>query len=296
MLSERFPGKPLKGTESGINPDEIVAIGAGRIASELDPDNYEVVSSGLVDVTGHTLSVEALGQDNKPELVPIIVKETAIPVEASHTFRSLGNGQSQVKIKVWQGEGKFPTDNEELALMIGEYILEIDPIREPTPLLIALDIDKNGILVASAKNLINGNVVSCKINYNDSSQMTPEELKKKMAALDATMNSEVGSTSNPLDGNAPGTRKPVPPSGKVPDFDNREQSPKAAQSGSPDYEMNPIVKSLYDKAINKFGSIPMDKQKLVMQIIGEMQRAAQAGDQAKLFELYGPLNQLVGNL
>ncbi|RLE00978.1 MAG: hypothetical protein DRJ13_07625 [Bacteroidetes bacterium] len=295
-LSERFPGKPLRGPESGINPDEIVAMGAAIKASEHDPDNTEVLDHSMVDVTGHSLSVAVYDDDEKKMVLSIIIhKETPIPIDASHSFRSHGEGQSQVNIKVYQGEAKYPEDKD--AMMIGEYLMEIDPIKKPTPLLVGLQIDEDGILIATATNKNNGNMVTCEINYDDSTQMSPEDLKKKQAALEATLQGQVGSTENPLDakgGNGASsnvsTTAPPPPGTKV---------TQAAESGnmtSVAEQMNPVVRNLYKKAIENFDEIP-DKSKIeVMQIVGEMELAARNGDQSRLMELYTPLNQIIDKL
>jgi molecular chaperone DnaK len=295
-LAERFPNKPLRGTENGINPDEIVAMGAGILASELDPDTDEVTVNSLVDVTGHTLSVETMGPDNKAYLSPIIPKETPIPTEAAHQFQSMGQGTAQVRIKVYQGEDKDPNSKE--VTMIGEYLMDIDPIQEPTPLLIGLNIDKNGILVAFARNLINGNQIKCQINYSDSAKMSPEELKRKQDELEAKMAKDIGTTVNPLEESSD-TRQASNYAGNsttAKNFQTQQGSTNADTADTVSQQMNPIVRNLYEKAINNFGSVPKENQYRVMQIIGEMEQAARMGDQGKLMELYAPLSQLVGSI
>ena len=81
--------------------------------------------------------------------------------------------------------------------------------------------------------------MSCEINYSDSTQMSPEDVKRKQAALEATLNAQVGSTSNPLD-EAGGNGIPS------------NVSTTVGSEGADSEQMNPIVRALYNKAIQNF--------------------------------------------
>lgn len=202
MVEERFPGTPVWGQERGINPDEIVALGASLIAAENDPESDAIPqTAGVVDVTGHTLSVTAMNaQTRKLELVPIIHKDTQIPFNAAHRFSSMGNFQKQCRVEVYQGEGK-DLDKD---LMIGEFVIEIDPIKSETPLRIGLDLDANGLLLAHATNEVTGTQVKCGINYSGSAKLEPAELERRKKALEAQMNAAIPLAANPL-GDGPKT-------------------------------------------------------------------------------------------
>lgn len=283
MLEKRYPGKPIRGMEAGINPDEIVAQGAGILAATLDPDSDEIIDvDEYVDVTGHTLSVAARNQENRLELVPIIPKETPIPVKAAYSgFSTSGGGQSHAVVQVYQGEARYP-DGED-AYMIGEFVITVDEIQDPTPLEVGLDIDANGLLVAHAKNLLTGDEVKVNMKYESSAQMSPEQLTERQRQLEADRQRGVRPVASSFDEDAPATASTASPSSQA------SPPPEA----DPTATMNPIIKALYDKAVNNFAAIPEENKPEVMRIIGEMQGAAAANDQAKMMALYGPLLQLL---
>jgi molecular chaperone DnaK len=270
ILEDRFPKTSIRGVESGIHPDEIVAMGASIIAAEEEIET----DTDLVDVTGHTLSVNYLDIEQGKELLkPIIPKETKIPIRGSHQFASLGNFQEHVMIKVYQGESE-EIDPDKVT-MIGEFIMEIDPIKEPIPIIIGLDLDENGILTAKAVNAVNNKQVKCQINYTDSTKMSPEELKRKQAELERQMQTGVGRTVNPLD---------------------EQSQPASATSnrgGDVREMLNPILRNLYDKAMNSFDKIPADRQAKVAEMIAEIENTAKSGDQAKLMTFIAPLSKLL---
>jgi molecular chaperone DnaK len=298
LLEERYPHVPLRGLESGINPDEIVARGASIVAAQVDPDSEELVESQLIDVTGHTLSVavfeERLGHEI---LFPLIPKETPIPTSAKHHFASAGQMAPYSKVRIYQGEGEEITPE---VMMIGEFIIEIQPRMEHTPLEIGLDLDANGLLVAHATDMLTTRQVKCEINYDDSAQIPQEELDRKRAELEATMKQRMARAENPLDG-VPGA-PPAPPSGwtqpqpPAQPVEPVPPPPPAGPPGDPLATMNPIVYDLYQRAIQNFARIPPDRQPVVMQLVGEIGQAAQAGDQTKVMELGLQLQQQVSGL
>lgn len=308
MLQEKFPNIDLKGVEAGINPDEVVARGAAIYAAQVDPESLEMVRTMLVDVTGHTLSVAAMDSQVGRELLqPLIPKETAIPTRASHQFGSAGNFQPRCNIRVYQGESEDPKSSE--VTMIGEFLIDIEQRQESIPLMVGLELDKNAILTASCTDMHKGQHVSCTINYNDSAQISPEELKAKQAQFEAQMSAVVGATHNPLDGAAqpqapaggfaqqPMPPAGMPPAGMPPAGVPPAGMPPAGPAASPPMDatamMNPIMRAAYNKAINSFGSVPADRHADLATLVAQIEQVALSGDTAKLMTLYGPLNQLL---
>ncbi len=287
LLEKRFPGKPIRGVESGINPDEVVARGAAIRASEADPDSLEEVDNVLVDVTGHTLSVEIMEQKlGRAVLFPLIPKETQIPTKAEHQFASQPRAPRS-QIQVYQGEGTDPKSPD--VMKIGEFLIEIDIIPEPTPLTVGLEINQDGLLVATALNDHTGRQVRCEINYSDSTQMSPEEVEKKRIAFEAQMNCVVGSTANPLDEQVQSPS--VPPAFVAPDRATQRANPGAP--ADPTASMNPIMRMLYQKAINNFMNVPVERQPDLMTLVGRIEQAALADNTVGLASMYPELAKIM---
>ncbi|HPG30028.1 MAG TPA: Hsp70 family protein, partial [bacterium] len=133
----------------GINPDEVVAIGAAIQAGILMGDS-KLKDLVLLDVTPLTLGVEVLG--NMVE--PIIDRNTTIPVKKSKVFTTAADSQPAVSINVLQGERKFAKDNKTL----GRFdLVGIPPAPRGVPQIeVTFDIDANGILKVTAKDLGTG--------------------------------------------------------------------------------------------------------------------------------------------
>ncbi|MEO8457815.1 MAG: molecular chaperone DnaK [Chloroflexota bacterium] len=127
----------------GVNPDEVVAIGAAIQAGVLKGDVREVL---LLDVTPLSLGIETLGGVS----TPIIPRNTTIPTSKSQTFSTAADSQTSVEIHVLQGERGMATDNKSL----GRFILDgILPAPRGLPQIeVAFDIDANGILHVSARD------------------------------------------------------------------------------------------------------------------------------------------------
>ena len=127
----------------GVNPDEVVAIGAAIQGAVLSGDVRDVV---LLDVTPLTLGIETLGG----VLTPLIQRNTTIPSAKSETFSTASDSQPQVEIHVLQGERPMAADNKS----IGRFILDgILPAPRGMPQIeVAFDINANGILEVSAKD------------------------------------------------------------------------------------------------------------------------------------------------
>ncbi len=132
-----------KEPHKGVNPDEVVALGAAIQAGVLGGDVKEVV---LLDVTPLTLGIETLGG----VATPLIERNTTIPTKKSQVFSTAADGQTQVEIHVVQGERPMANDNKSL----GRFILDgLPPAPRGVPQIeVSFDIDANGILNVSARD------------------------------------------------------------------------------------------------------------------------------------------------
>jgi len=130
-----------KDPHKGVNPDEVVAIGAAIQAGVLGGDVKDIL---LLDVTPLTLSVETLGG----VATPLIERNTTIPTRKSQIFSTASDNQNQVEINVLQGERPMAADNKSL----GKFILDgIPPAPRGIPQVeVTFDIDANGIIKVTA--------------------------------------------------------------------------------------------------------------------------------------------------
>lgn len=139
MVKEFFGKDPHK----GINPDEVVAIGAAVQGGVLTGDVKDVL---LLDVTPLSLGIETLGG----VMTPLIKRNTTIPTSANQIFSTAADNQTSVEINILQGEREMAADNKSL----GRFILSgIPPAPRGVPQVeVTLDIDANGILNVTAKD------------------------------------------------------------------------------------------------------------------------------------------------
>ena len=172
--SSRMPSvqeavKKLSGKDpfKGINPDECVAIGAAIQAGVL---GGEVEGLLLLDVTPLSLGVETMGG----VMTKIIDRNTTIPTKKSQIFSTAADGQTSVEINVLQGERQFARDNKQLGLF---KLDGIAPAPRGIPQIeVSFDIDANGIVNVSAKDLGTGK--QQKITISSSSNMSKEDIDK----------------------------------------------------------------------------------------------------------------------
>jgi len=160
----KFIGKePFK----GINPDECVAIGAALQGGVLGGDVKGLL---LLDVTPLSLGIETMGGVN----TKVIERNTTIPVTKSQIFSTAADNQPSVEVHVLQGEREFAKDNKTLGVFSLDGIM---PARRGVPQIeVTFDIDANGIVHVSAKDLGTGKAQS--ISITASSNMSKEDIEK----------------------------------------------------------------------------------------------------------------------
>ncbi len=156
-----------KEPHKGVNPDEVVAVGAAIQAGVLAGEVRDVV---LLDVTPLTLGVETLGG----VMTPIIPRNTTIPVRKSEIFTTAEDGQTVVTIHVLQGERPMAADN----ISLGRFNLEgIPPAPRGVPQIeVTFDIDANGILNVSAKDKATGR--EQRITITATTNLSKEEVER----------------------------------------------------------------------------------------------------------------------
>ncbi len=161
---KKFFGKdPMQ----GVNPDEVVAVGAAIQGGVLAGDVKDVL---LLDVTPLTLGIETMGGVR----TPLIDRNTTIPTSKSETFSTASDNQNQVEIHVLQGEREFAKDNKSL----GRFILDgIAPAPRGIPQIeVTFNLDANGILNVTAKDKGTGKEQS--ITIQNSGNMSKADIEK----------------------------------------------------------------------------------------------------------------------
>ncbi len=168
-----------KDPHTGVNPDEVVALGAAIQGGVLQGDVKDVL---LLDVTPLSLGIETLGGVT----TKLIEKNTTIPTKKSQVFSTAEDNQAAVTIRVTQGEREMATDNK----MLGNFNLEgIAPAPRGLPQIeVTFDIDANGILSVSAKD--KGTGKEQKITIQASGGLSDDEIDKMVKEAEANKESD----------------------------------------------------------------------------------------------------------
>ena len=170
LVKEIFGKDPHK----GVNPDEVVAVGAAIQGGVLAGDVKDVL---LLDVTPLSLGIETLGG----VMTRLVERNTTIPTEKSQVFSTADDNQTAVTIKVYQGEREMAADNR----LLGQFNLEGIPLapRGVPQIEVTFDIDANGIVSVKAKD--KGTGKEQKVTIEQSSGLSDEEIEKMRRDADA---------------------------------------------------------------------------------------------------------------
>lgn len=270
---QKFMGKePFK----GINPDECVAIGAALQAGVL---GGEVKGLLLLDVTPLSLGIETLGGVN----TKIIERNSTIPIKKSQIFSTAADNQPSVEVHVLQGEREMARDNKTLGVFHLDGIL---PARRGVPQIeVTFDIDANGIVHVSAKDLGTGKEQS--ISITSSTNMSKDDIEKavkeaeRYAEEDKQRREEID-TRNNADQLVYQCEKVISEEGeKFPEADKKELQEKvdALKEALKGQDLN-VIKSRQEELTKKFYEISEQLYKAAQPEAGAQGPGAADGQQA----------------
>ena len=270
--------KKIMGNEpfKGINPDECVAIGAALQAGVL---GGEVKGLLLLDVTPLSLGIETMGGVN----TKIIERNSTIPIKKSQIFSTAADNQPSVEVHVLQGEREMARDNKTLGVFHLDGIL---PARRGVPQIeVTFDIDANGIVHVSAKDLGTGKEQS--ISITSSTNMSKDDIEKavkeaeRYAEEDKQRREEID-TRNNADQLVYQCEKVISEEGeKFPEADKKELQEKvdALKEALKGQDLN-VIKSRQEELTKKFYEISEQLYKAAQPEAGAQGPGAADGQQA----------------
>jgi molecular chaperone DnaK len=267
--------KNLTGKEPhrGVNPDEVVAVGAAIQAGVLSGEVKDIV---LLDVTPLSLGIETLGG----VFTRLIERNTTIPTRKSETFSTAADFQTSVDIHVLQGEREFARDNRTL----GRFTLHgIPPAPRGVPKIeVAFDIDANGIVNVTAKDLGTGK--EQRITITASTQLSKEEIEKlvraaEQAAEEDKKRREEVELKNAADTMVYTTEKALKDAGdKIP----------AETKSKIESELERLKKAIADNDIESIKKFMEDVKEASYKMSEELYKAAQASSSSEAAGGPGP--------
>jgi molecular chaperone DnaK len=263
-----------KQPHQGVNPDEVVAIGAAVQGGVLKGEVRDVL---LLDVTPLTLGIETAGQ----VATAMIPRNTTIPAKKTQTFSTYSDNQPSVEIVVLQGERPMSRDNK----VLGTFRLDgIPPAPRGMPQIeVTFDIDANGILHVSAKDLGTGK--DQKITIQGSSGLSKEEVEKmtkeaELHAAEDKKRKEAVETKNQLDTAIYQLEKTIKDAGDKLPADIKSKGETAIADGKKDLESNDVdrMKAALDKISAVGGELYQEAQKAAQAAGAAGSGATGAGD------------------